>query len=103
MTANRTPIGTLLDTDPATLTGTDVTYVEGEVVAIAPLVGGQMYQLRDRTGDIWVVTADPTVRVGDRLVLEGILQYESVPLANQEQGDFYLQEQERLEQQSTGV
>ena len=103
MTANPTPINTVLATDPAIITGTETAYIAGEVVAIAPLVNGQMYQIRDRTGQIWVVTGNPTVRIGDRLVLEGLLQYESVPLANQEQGDFYLQEQERLEQQSTGA
>lgn len=103
LSANRTPIGSLVQSDPATLTPDSTVYVEGEIVAIAPLLTGQMYQVRDRTGQIWVVSPAADLRVGDRVVIEGAVQYESIPLGGQERGELYLEEQQRLDHSPAAV
>ena len=72
-------------------------YLEGEVVHLAPLVDRTAYQLEDPTGTIWIVTATEPPKQGQQINVEGKIQYQSLPFAQQELGDFYLVELERLD------
>ncbi|MEB3272187.1 MAG: hypothetical protein ACO4AI_14320 [Prochlorothrix sp.] len=71
----------------------------GEVQQVVPLVGGQMYELGDSSGRIWVLSEMEVLAVGDRVLLEGVLIYERIPLADREQGEYYVIEQQQLEVQ----
>lgn len=97
-----TPIAALLaesaPTEPATTYG-----LVGEVKQVAPLVTGQMYALEDGSGTIWVLSETGGLAVGDRILLEGALAYESIPLAGQEQGEHYVIETAQVEVQSAAV
>lgn len=91
-----TPIAALLaESAPPEPT---ITYgLMGEVQQVAPLVTGQMYALEDGSGTIWVLSETGGLAVGDRVLLEGSLAYESIPLAGQEQGEHYVIETAQLE------
>lgn len=70
-------------------------YLTGKVVNLAPFLGNAAYQLEDNTGKIWVVTTQ-IPRLNQQINLKGKIVYQSLPIAEQELGDFYLIEQERL-------
>jgi len=68
----------------------------GQVQQIAPLVQGQVYQLQDSTGSIWVLSQGSGLTVGDRVLIQGTPTYQSIPLAGREQGEVYVIEQQQL-------
>lgn len=71
-------------------------YLTGKVVHLAPFLGNGAYQIEDVTGKIWVVTTQTLPQLNQQLNLKGKIKYQSLPLAKQELGDFYLIELERL-------
>ncbi|NJN56535.1 MAG: hypothetical protein HC879_03090 [Leptolyngbyaceae cyanobacterium SL_5_9] len=71
--------------------------LRGTVGDRAPLLNGQVYQLQDSTGEIWILTSDMTLKTGDQVVIRGRVRYLSIPLAGQEQGEFYIEELSQLE------
>lgn len=96
-TVQVTPIKKLQSLEnPGTLAERSV-YLQGRVGHEVPLLGGQAYQLQDQTGTIWVVTASTELSPGDEVLIEGIIQYESIPIAGQEWGEVYVREREQLE------
>jgi hypothetical protein len=70
-------------------------YLEGTVSDTVPLVNQQVYQLQDKTGEIWVLT-EANVQVGDRLKIRGTVRFQPAEIEGQEQGEVYIEEQERL-------
>jgi hypothetical protein len=68
-------------------------YIQGKVEKHAPLVKQQAYQIADATGKIWVVTNQSNLKVGQEVVLKGKVKYKSIPLAGQEYGEVYLEEE----------
>lgn len=70
-------------------------YLRGQVGDRVPLVEAQVYQLQDETGSIWVVTSNPLTQSGDRIAVQGSIRFESIPLAGQEMGEVYIEEQNR--------
>jgi hypothetical protein len=70
-------------------------YVRGRVSDRAPLIEAQLYQLQDNTGEIWVLSPDQTVQPGESLLIRGKVRFESIPLAEQEWGDFFIEEIEQ--------
>lgn len=71
-------------------------YLTGKVVHLAPFLGNGAYQIEDVTGKIWVVTTQTLPQLNQQINLKGKIKYQSLPLAKQELGDFYLIELERL-------
>ncbi|MEM9924669.1 MAG: hypothetical protein AAF915_13105 [Cyanobacteria bacterium P01_D01_bin.50] len=67
-------------------------YVQGKVERKVPLLEQQMYQLDDSTGKVWVLTNQKAWKVGDRVVVKALPQYESIPVAGAEMGELYLEE-----------
>lgn len=71
-------------------------YLQGSVTQLAPLINGPLYQLQDHTGKIWVLTHGAPVKVGDRLLIQGQVHFEPISITGIEQGEVYIEEQQRL-------
>ena len=68
-------------------------YVQGKVERKVPLLSEkQMYQINDSTGKIWVLTNQKGWKVGEKVVVKAVPQYESIPMAGTDLGEVYLQE-----------
>ena len=73
-------------------------YLQGQVINIVPLSEPwQAYQMRDSSGTIWAITSQKGLKITDKLLIKGNLRYQSIPVATEELGDFYVEEQERIE------
>lgn len=72
-------------------------YVRGKVAALVPLVDWQAYQVQDSTGTIWVLTNQQNIQLEDQVLIEGKLRYHSIPLAGQDFGEAYVEEQRQIE------
>ena len=70
--------------------------LRGTVGDRAPLLDAQLYQLKDATGAIWVLTHRRGVRSGEPIQIMGQVRFESVPVQGKEFGGAYIQE-ERVE------
>jgi hypothetical protein len=68
-------------------------YIQGKIEKHAPLLKKHVYQLDDNSGKIWVLTNQANLRVGSRTAIKGQLKYQSIPLAGQELGELYVEEQ----------
>ncbi|WP_241392676.1 DNA-binding protein [Rippkaea orientalis] len=75
-------------------------YVEGTVVDRAPFMDNGSYQLRDETGTVWVLTNGALPRSGDRIMIKGQVEYQSIPVGGQEVGELYILEVEQLTNQA---
>jgi hypothetical protein len=73
-----------------------VIYLQGKVTDHAPFLGKGAYQLTDETGHVWVLTDDPLPPTGTEMTIRGTVNYQSIPVGNQEVGEFYLVEVEKL-------
>jgi len=71
--------------------------LRGEVIHIAPFVANAAYQIEDNTGKIWVVTEQNLPQLGQQINIKGKIEYQSLPFAEQELGDFYIVELEHLD------
>ncbi len=80
-------------------------YLKGKVGNQASFVGSGAYELQDTTGSLWILTKQPLPQKGDELIIEGKLQYQSMPLIFAAGGkavrEVYVQERQQLEHRST--
>ncbi|MEA5515601.1 hypothetical protein [Nodularia sp. UHCC 0506] len=67
-------------------------YVQGKVEKQVPLIKQWAYQINDSTGKIWVITNQPNLKEGEQVVIKGKIRYKSIPLADQEFGEVYIEE-----------
>lgn len=72
-------------------------YLTGKVVGLAPFVHNSAYQIEDFTGRAWVVTQEVSPKIGEKVNIKGKIEYQSLPFAEEELGDFYIVELEQLE------
>ena len=73
-------------------------YLQGRVTNIVPLSKPwQAYQMQDSSGTIWAITSQRGLKITDNVLIEGNLRYQSIPMETQELGDFYVEEQQRIE------
>ncbi len=73
-------------------------YVRGTVKQVVPFVGSAAYELEDSTGDIWVFTQKvPPPDPGEEVLIQGQVKYQSIPIADREFGEVYLEQVKRLE------
>jgi hypothetical protein len=75
-------------------------YLQGSVTHKAPFLGSGAYQLEDNSGSVWIVTTAPLPPIGKEALIKGKVQYESLPLADRDWGEFYILELKRLETES---
>jgi RecJ-like exonuclease len=78
---------------PETGNGTTVR-LQGKVVQQIPLAGWRMYQLQDSTGKVWVLTKRTDVRLQTAVSIEGKVYFQSIPIAGQDFGEIYVEEQQ---------
>jgi hypothetical protein len=64
--------------------------INGIVKKIVPLVGSIAYQVEDNTGTIWVVSENKPPEIGAKIVIKGIRQYQSIPIGEEELGEYYV-------------
>ena len=86
---NVTPIDEL---KPQETSDNTPVYVSGKVERKVPLLEKQIYQIEDSTGKVWVLTNQKGWKIGDKVVVKAIPQYESIPLSGAELGQVYLEE-----------
>lgn len=93
--AKAQPIAQLLTADPTTVVDTPV-YLSGTIVQQVPLVDGRLYELQDESGSIWVMAASESEALvtGNTIRVQGLVSYENIAIAGQEQGELYIQEQQ---------
>ncbi|MBD2461570.1 hypothetical protein H6G89_10965 [Oscillatoria sp. FACHB-1407] len=72
-----------------------VVSLRGQVGDRIPLIEAQVYQLRDQTGTVWVLTTNPIDQSGGTVAIRGQVRFQSIPLAGREQGEVYIEEIER--------
>ena len=72
-------------------------YLKGKVANQAPFLEGGAYELQDNTGSIWVVTSRPLPNAGEERSIQGRLKYESIPVEGNELGEFFVLEEQQLE------
>jgi hypothetical protein len=75
------------DTDEQT-----TVYIQGTVERQVPLLERWAYQINDSTGKIWVISRQSDLNEGDQVVFKGKVRYKSIPLADQEFGEVYIEE-----------
>ncbi|GFE68135.1 DNA-binding protein [Chroococcus sp. FPU101] len=75
-----------------------IVYIKGIVKVYAPFLNNSgAYQVQDPTGTIWIRTEGKPPQSGKEVVIKGKLDYQSIPVASLELGDFYVVELEQLE------
>lgn len=67
-------------------------YIQGEVKQQAPFLESGAYQLEDQTGKIWITTDKNLPTVGEEIVVKGKVQYQSIPISEEDWGEVYIQE-----------
>ncbi|NEP86240.1 MAG: hypothetical protein F6K18_05055 [Okeania sp. SIO2C2] len=75
-------------------------YLKGTVESKAPFLETGAYELTDDTGSIWIFTTAELPEVGTEITIKGKISYQSIvvpELGNQDVGDFYVEEIERVE------
>lgn len=72
-------------------------FLKGKVGTRVPLLGGQVYELQDDTGTVWVLTQEKPPNPGDKVVIKGQVRFQSIPLDGKEQGSLYIEQQEQVE------
>jgi hypothetical protein len=72
-------------------------YLRGEVTEKVPFLGRGAYALKDQTGIIWVFTDQFLPNMGEVVLIEGEIQYQSIPIAGGDIGEFYIKQVQRLD------
>ncbi|WP_080810833.1 hypothetical protein [Halomicronema hongdechloris] len=70
--------------------------MQGRVTSKIPLLNSGLYQLRDRSGDIWILTQEPLPPLRHQVSLRGQIHYEPILIDGQDIGEHYIEELERL-------
>lgn len=78
-----------------------IIYLRGIVNQVAPFLGGAAYQIKDNSGSIWVLTSETLPAQGEQVFIKGKVEYKSIPIAQQELGEFYIVEQEKIDKKTT--
>ena len=77
-----------------------VVHLQGQVTNRAPLMGLSAYQLKDTTGTIWVFTNQTLPNLGDEVLIQGKLQFQSIPVSGKEFGEVYIVEEQVLQRKA---
>ncbi|MBW4647308.1 MAG: hypothetical protein KME06_01205 [Kastovskya adunca ATA6-11-RM4] len=80
---------------------TNIVHLRGQVSNRAPFLGNNgAYELQDESGKIWVITDASVPNLGDEVLIQGQAYYQSIPVAGQELGEVYVQEEQLLERKA---
>jgi hypothetical protein len=75
---------------------TETVRLQGKVGARAPLLQGQVYELQDQTGKVWVLSPMTNLKTGDSIMIQGRVRYEAIEIAGQNLGEVYIEEQRQF-------
>lgn len=68
--------------------------IAGKVAQRAPLLNkGELYQVSDDSGSMWVLSDHPSPQVGETVTVEGVVRYEAIVTGEIDASEVYLQEQ----------
>lgn len=81
----------------------EVIKVRGKVEKIVPLLNSNVYELKDKTGSIWIVTSNTLPRIGEQITIEGKTEYQKITIGNENLGQFYLTEIKKVNNNSQTV
>ena len=73
----------------------DTVQLEGTVKTHVQLLEGTLYLIEDTTGEIWVLSLDSPPAEGERVRVQGVLQYEEIVVDGTDISEYYLQEESR--------
>lgn len=85
---------------PKNPTTDSVVHLQGQVTNRAPLMGLSAYQIKDTTGTIWVFTNQTLPKLGDKVLIQGKLQFQSIPVSGKEFGEVYIVEEQVLQRKA---
>jgi hypothetical protein len=77
--------------------GSPTVKIKGKVADRAPFLESGAYLLQDGTGTVWVRTLQTPPAEGKELFIEGKVEYQSIPLQQQELGGLYVKEVRQLD------
>jgi hypothetical protein len=69
--------------------------LQGLVGDRVPLLGSAAYQLKDETGEIWVIAKKALPVTGERVSLKGEIKYMPIEMGKEVSRDLYIVELER--------
>jgi hypothetical protein len=72
-----------------------VVYLQGLVGDRVPLLGSAAYQLKDQTGEVWVIAKNALPAPGERVSLKGEVKYMPIEMGKEVSQDLYVVELER--------
>ncbi|PSO77882.1 MAG: hypothetical protein BRC40_01290 [Cyanobacteria bacterium QH_8_48_120] len=67
--------------------GDKIIYLRGKVSSRASFLDSGAYYLQDTTGQIWVLTEESLPQEGDKVVVQGEVKYQSIPIGAGEKED----------------
>jgi uncharacterized protein YdeI (BOF family) len=73
--------------------------LEGTVGDRVPLIGAEVYELKDPTGEIWVLTDDRTLETGEQVKIQGKIRIEEITIEGQTAEEVYIEQQHLIEKQ----
>ncbi|MBD0335736.1 MAG: hypothetical protein ICV62_09620 [Cyanobacteria bacterium Co-bin13] len=82
---------------PALTADAAETHLEGQVQQQVPLLDQWLYELKDDSGSIWVMTPTPPPAPGESVVIRARIHYEPILVQGNDLGEHYAEELERLE------
>ncbi|MBW4652698.1 MAG: hypothetical protein KME20_06695 [Kaiparowitsia implicata GSE-PSE-MK54-09C] len=91
LTAMRQPL-TVQDIVRTSLLIDRSVYLHGQVGDRAPLLTGQVYELSDATGILWVLSPNAGLQTGDQVTIRGKVRQESFTIAGQQMTEIYIEE-----------
>lgn len=62
----------------------------GQVINVAPFLRGGAYQLKDNTGNIWVITEEDLPNKGEQVKIKGLIKKENIVIETQDFSEYYL-------------
>ncbi len=75
---------------------TQTVQLRGTVGNRAPLLQGQVYELQDETGKIWVLSPNRDLKTGMPILIQGQVRYEAIEVEGQNLGEVYIEEQQQM-------
>jgi hypothetical protein len=66
--------------------------ISGTVTKVIPLVSSVAYQVKDDTGEIWVLSENEAPQVDQNIIINGTLKYQNIKIGEEDFGSFYVLE-----------
>lgn len=71
----------------------DKVAVSGTIVQRSAILDGWLYQIRDDSGSVWVLTDSSTPQLNESVLVEGVVRYEPIVVGEVDASGVYIEEQ----------